>query len=65
MVRIATADEAGLADVYRRIDELAVSDTRTSAWRPRESIVHWPAGAALAIALLGSSHKFFLRPVQS
>ncbi|MDJ0940490.1 MAG: VWA domain-containing protein [Woeseiaceae bacterium] len=46
------ADEAGLADVYRRIDELAVSDIKTSAWRPRESMVHWPAGAALVIGLL-------------
>ena len=47
------ADEPSLAEVYRRIDRLAAADVRTTAWRPRESLVHWPAGAAVLIALLG------------
>ena len=46
------ADEASLDAVYRRIDELAAADVRTTTWRPRQSMVHWPAGAALIVALL-------------
>ena len=46
-------DESSLAEVYRRIDSVAVADVRTQSWRPRESLVHWPAGAATISALLG------------
>ncbi len=45
------ADETTLEEVYRRIDALAVADVRTTAWRPRESLVHWPAGSAVIVAL--------------
>lgn len=45
-------DESSLAKVYARIDELEVADVKTSQWRPRTSLVHWPAGAALLIGLL-------------
>ena len=44
-------DEAGLDAVYRRIDETAVADVRTQSWRPRESLVHWPAGIAVVLVL--------------
>ena len=46
-------DEATLADVYRRIDNAAVADVRTQSWRPRASLVHYPAGAALLLMFLG------------
>lgn len=46
-------DEAALEAVYRRIDEIAAADVRTQSWRPRESLVHWPAGAALVLVLIG------------
>lgn len=46
-------DETTLEQVYRRIDELAVADVKTTAWRPRESMVHWPAGISVLVALLG------------
>ncbi len=46
------ADEAALEAVYRRIDELTAVDVRTTSWHPRQSMVHWPAGAALIVALL-------------
>ncbi len=46
------ADETSLEAVYRRIDELAAVDVRTTSWRPRQSMVHWPAGVALLVALL-------------
>lgn len=45
-------NEAALDAVYRRIDETAVADVRTQSWRPRESLVHWPAGFALILVLI-------------
>jgi Ca-activated chloride channel family protein len=57
-------DEAALDAVYRRIDQTAVADVRTQSWRPRESLVHWPAGLAVILVLLtyagllfGSRHR--------
>lgn len=46
-------NEAALEQVYQRIDEIAVADIRTSSWRPRESMLHWPAGLAVIITLAG------------
>lgn len=46
-------DQTTLDQVYRRIDELAVADVQTTSWRPRESMVHWPAGLAAVVMLLG------------
>jgi Ca-activated chloride channel family protein len=46
-------DEAALVDVYGRIDAASVADVRTESWRPRTSLVHWPAGGALIALLLG------------
>jgi Ca-activated chloride channel family protein len=45
------ADEAGLATVYRRIDELAPRETKVQTYRPRQSLVHWPAGAAVVVGI--------------
>ncbi len=45
-------DETALTLVYRRIDELSAGEVRTQTWRPRESLVHWPGGAALVLAVL-------------
>ena len=47
-------NEAALAEVYRRIDELAPGEVKTQSWRPRRSLVHWPAGAAVIVGLLAS-----------
>ncbi len=46
-------DETGLEDVYRRIDALVPRDVKTVSYRPRESLVHWPAGAAVILAIIG------------
>jgi Ca-activated chloride channel family protein len=46
-------DESALAAVYRRIDAASAADVRTQSWRPRTSLVHWPAGAAAAVVLIG------------
>jgi Ca-activated chloride channel family protein len=45
-------DETSLQQVYARIDELAVADVKTTEWRPRKSLLQWPAGAALIISLI-------------
>jgi len=45
-------NETALDAVYRRIDETAVADVRTQSWRPRTSLVQWPAGLAVILALL-------------
>ena len=45
-------DESSLQQVYARIDELAVADVKTTEWRPRKSLLHWPTGAALIISLV-------------
>jgi Ca-activated chloride channel family protein len=45
-------DETSLQQVYARIDELAVADVKTTEWRPRKSLLQWPAGAALILSLV-------------
>ena len=52
-------DESALAEVYRRIDSVAAADVRTQSWRPRESLVVWPAGVATIAALLGYAWLLF------
>ncbi|HIF94010.1 MAG TPA: VWA domain-containing protein [Myxococcales bacterium] len=44
-------DENALAEVYRRIDQMSPADVRTESWRPRVSLVHWPAGAIVVLAV--------------
>ena len=46
-------DEASLTEVYKRIDAMTPGEVNTQTWRPRESLVHWPAGAALLLGLFG------------
>jgi len=49
-----TADDgAGLADVYRRIDELVPREVETISYQPRRSLLHWPAGTAVLFGLVG------------
>ena len=51
-------DENALAQVYRRIDEMAPAEIRTQSWRPRQSLVHWPAGAVVVLSLFGYALLF-------
>ena len=46
-------NETALDEVYARIDAATAADVRTQSWRPRTSLVHWPAGAATVLLLLG------------
>lgn len=52
-------DESALQQVYARIDETAVADVRTQSWRPRTSLVHWPAGAAAVLIILAYGGLLF------
>lgn len=45
------SDEDALTRVYDRIDALAPRETETLSYRPRQSLAHWPMGAALLIGL--------------
>jgi Ca-activated chloride channel family protein len=45
-------DEQGLLAVYRAIDKLTPGEVRTESWRPRESLAHWPAAAAVVLGLV-------------
>jgi Ca-activated chloride channel family protein len=45
-------DETALEQVYQLIDAATKADIRTQSWRPRESLVYWPAGIALVLILL-------------
>ncbi len=58
--RFFTAEnESALVDVYRRIDTVAMGEVKTQSWRPTESLVHWPAGAALLVGLLSYAMLLF------
>ena len=46
-------DETALESIYRRIDAATAVELRTRSWRPRSSLVHWPAMAALLVLLIG------------
>ena len=53
------ADETALEQVYQRIDELAAAEVRVQSWRPRTLLVHWPAGAAIVVVILGYAALLF------
>lgn len=54
-------DQAALAAVYRRIDEMAPQQVRSESFRPRRSLVHWPAGAAVVLALFATAATLLRR----
>jgi Ca-activated chloride channel family protein len=45
-------NQAALVEVYREIDAATTADVRTQSWRPRDLLVFWPAGIAVAIVIL-------------
>lgn len=45
-------DRDGLRAVYTKIDRLTPREVRTLSYRPRRSLVHWPAGAAVLLGLI-------------
>ena len=45
-------DQQGLDEVYAEIGRLVPRIVKTRSYRPRSSLVHWPAAAALLLGLL-------------
>lgn len=58
-------DHDTLDQVYRRIDAIAVADVKTTSWRPRQSLVHWPAGVAVLLTLLSYLTMFLSSRMRS
>jgi Ca-activated chloride channel family protein len=54
-------DESALAAVYQRIDEATAAEVNTESWRPRYSLVAWPAGAALLLGVMALTLLLFNR----
>lgn len=54
-------DETALAGIYREIDEATTADLRTQSWRPRESLVFWPASVVALILGFASAYLLFRR----
>lgn len=44
-------DEAGLAAVYERVDELAPREVEILSFRPRQSLAHWPLALAAMLII--------------
>ncbi len=44
-------DLAGLETIYARIDELVPKQIKTVSYRPRQTLVHWPAGAMVVLVI--------------
>ncbi len=59
----SAADQAGLASIYDRIDQLTVRETKRTSYRPRRSLIHWPAALAiiLGLAFYGFQYRSWLR----
>jgi len=54
-------DEQALAEVYRRIDQLDPGEVRVQSFRPRDSLLHWPVGIALLVALFSAAGLLWRR----
>lgn len=48
-------DEAALAEVYQRIDDLNPRIVDTQTYRPKESLAHYPSGLALVLITITAS----------
>jgi Ca-activated chloride channel family protein len=46
-------DEQSLTGIYSTIDRMTSAEVRTQTWRPRTSLVYWPAGATLLMMVFG------------
>jgi Ca-activated chloride channel family protein len=53
-------DESALAAIYQRIDEFSPAEVKTQSFRPRTSLVHWPAGMAVLLGLAGVAFALLL-----
>ena len=58
-------NEQALGNIYAAIDTATRAEVSTQTWRPRTSLVYWPAGATLALMLLGYLVFLALRTVRA
>jgi Ca-activated chloride channel family protein len=45
-------DRAELEGIYRRLDEIEKVELKTSSYRPRRALFHWPLGVAFVLVVL-------------
>lgn len=57
-------DEQTLVSIYSAIDAATSAEVRTQTWRPRKSLVYWPAGVVLVLMLLGYALFLAIRSVR-
>ena len=58
-------NEQSLSNIYAAIDTATRAEVSTQTWRPRTSLVYWPAGATLALMLLAYLVFLTLRAVRA
>ena len=58
-------DEQSLTGIYAAIDAMTSADVRTQTWRPRTSLVYWPAAATLLLMVFGYLVFLALRGVRT
>jgi Ca-activated chloride channel family protein len=58
-------DEQALGRIYAAIDQATAADTRTLSWRPRTSLLVWPAGGALLLLIVGYTGLLAFRGIRA
>jgi Ca-activated chloride channel family protein len=58
-------NEQSLGNIYAAIDTATRAEISTQSWRPRTSLVYWPAGATLLLMLLGYLLFLTIRTVRA
>jgi Ca-activated chloride channel family protein len=58
-------DEQSLTGIYSAIDTMTSAEVRTQTWRPRTSLVYWPAGATLLLMVFGYLISLALRGIRA
>ena len=58
-------NEQSLSNIYAAIDTATRAEISTQSWRPRTSLVFWPAGATLVLMLLGYLLFLTIRTVRA
>ena len=58
-------DEQSLTGIYSAIDRMTGAEVRTQTWRPRTSLVYWPAGATLLLMVFGYLAVLALRGMRA
>ncbi len=57
-------DEQSLISIYSAIDAATSAEVKTQTWRPRTSLVYWPAGGVLLLMLLSYALSLSIRAMR-